>query len=144
MYCIETLRWPCYINEDITPFLEKRKCTEERRNRMKIPNTRSSRKSNQKGTHQIKWYDWSEWITAENCSDGCGKKTIRQTRGRSCNPDSICSMPYKIELSGGWREGDKIWYCENHDVCKGRHATESRSVSFAQACPCQTCKGKSL
>ena len=111
---------------------------------MKNPNTWNRRKSNQKGTHQIKWYDWSEWITADDCSDGCGKKTIRQTRGRSCNPDSICSMPYKTELSGGWREGDKIWYCENHDVCKGRHATESRSVSYDQACPCQTCKGKSL
>jgi hypothetical protein len=99
----------------------------------------------QHGAHAIKWYDWTEWSTTDKCPDSCGEEQIKQTRTRSCNPTNICELPDESRYSGGLSMAGKRWYCEGQQGCKGgRHATETRHVSFVTACPCETCTRKGL
>ena len=95
------------------------------------------------GRHAIQWYHpWSEWNTANKCSDSCDKKVLQQTRTLTCNPRNICKLPQRKEYSGGRIDGNFIWYCTGQTGCAGNIATQTRNIAFNVACPCETCIGK--
>ena len=98
------------------------------------------------GAHAQKWLDdWTEWSTTGQCSDSCGKDRVEQTRKMSCNPTNICDLPDTPNISGGMRKEGKIWFCKQQGCNPAElDATDTRTVSFDNACPYQICSSKEI